>query len=432
MSAFDMETYKRKVESILDGIRPMNDGLEFVMKKLNQNSEDSFATLYYIMKNAGYDLQPGQIPNVANVMESFLMGIVEEAQKAEETVAGFKKYEEAVLKDDVENLPERYTEGYYDYGTNLGRAARFMDDILEEYSKEKQVLDYIHEVQKSFWEIGDAESYMQVILRSDPRMISDFQAVGRMLEPLERELTANFEKLEDIRNRVFETLYDRANAEVEKTFEWLGEHEDAFQMMNLKLHDASYYEWRGLEDDFPLVKKAIDEGVYGRESSPFYEFCEYSYDCFTEWCAEKNIDFHQMQRQVGRTSSFYLHDEGNLVCLSRRDYSIDENDTLGCLVEQFGYSSDSIYLDGNGRLDKEGSMQNMEDAINNIEYLASGALLPEVQKHFADMIEVYEYIKDTKDNQVQYFKDWLEYETERIESDYPEIKGDAEEDREDV
>ena len=86
-------------------------------------------------------------------------------------------------------------------------------------------------------------------------------------------------------------LVVKANEQCERIKDYITENEGMFDSMDLKLHDASFYEYRDMEKDFPLCY-ADNEGRY--EDSYFYRFCEATYDQFTDWCAEEKIDFNKM------------------------------------------------------------------------------------------------------------------------------------------
>ena|GEM_PF-4160102 len=212
-------------------------------------------------------------------------------------------------------------------------------------------------------------------------------------------------------NGVYETLlnkiYDKADAQLEKIRNWFDEHDGAFQSMDLKLHDAFFVD---VKNEFPAVAEYYDED----ESSAFYSFCESTYDQFTEWMAEEKIDWNKMQKHVGRTSSFYLHDEGDGVVLSRHDYSIDFESSISNLFYELGDPYDDIKLTNEGKLDRD---QNFQDNIENLMYLASGSFAEDIEKRYEDMLKVYDYIKDTKEHQVEYFKDWLSEEQNYIMDD---------------
>ena len=99
-------------------------------------------------------------------------------------------------------------------------------------------------------------------------------------------------------------LLVKANEEIKKVVDYLEENEDMFNMMDLKLHNASFYDY---SKDFPLCYKSDENTESGYTN--FYFFCEDSYNMFVEDLKETfNIEFGKMRKQVGGTSKFYLAD----------------------------------------------------------------------------------------------------------------------------
>lgn len=71
---------------------------------------------------------------------------------------------------------------------------------------------------------------------------------------------------------MFEEKIAKANEEIKKVADYLKEHEEAFQSMNLKLYDAFYYFGSDeMKKDFPLTY-ADNEGRNGW--SDFDWFCD--------------------------------------------------------------------------------------------------------------------------------------------------------------
>ena len=52
--------------------------------------------------------------------------------------------------------------------------------------------------------------------------------------------------------REIKELITKANEQLRKIREYITEHKDMFDSLDLKLHDASLYEYRDIEKDFPL------------------------------------------------------------------------------------------------------------------------------------------------------------------------------------
>lgn len=77
-------------------------------------------------------------------------------------------------------------------------------------------------------------------------------------------------------------LVAKANEQCKRIKDYIAENEGMFDSMDLKLHDASFYEYRNMEKEFPLCYADNEECS---ENSYFYRFCNSTYDQFTDWCA---------------------------------------------------------------------------------------------------------------------------------------------------
>lgn len=212
-------------------------------------------------------------------------------------------------------------------------------------------------------------------------------------------------------------MMKKANEQCMRIKNYIIENEDMFSSMNLKLYDASFYECEDMAEDFPLCYADNEERI---ETSYFYRFCEATYDQFTDWCAEEKIDFRTMCHHIGRTSSFYLYDKE---LVQRENGRINWSWTVYNIFYELGYPNyyRLLEFDNEGNVDEEESFKYNEDYYTKEEWIEE--LKPALQyiidemyddfmKEIEDVKKVYEYIKDTKDNQVEYFKEYLEfYET---------------------
>lgn len=208
-------------------------------------------------------------------------------------------------------------------------------------------------------------------------------------------------------------LVAKANEQCKRIKGYITENKGMFNSMNLKLHGASFYEYKDMMKDFPLCY--ADNEEYS-ENSYFYRFCDSTYDQFTDWCAEEKINFRAMCHHIGRTSSFYLYEKK---LIQRVNGKIDWSWTMYNIFNELGYSNyyQLIEFDNEGNVDEEESFKYNEDYYTREEWIEElkPALLYIVNEMYNDFLEefedvkkVYEYIKDTKDNQVEYFKEWLE------------------------
>lgn len=218
---------------------------------------------------------------------------------------------------------------------------------------------------------------------------------------------------------MFEEKIIKANEQIKKVVDYLKEHEEAFKSMNLKLYDVSYYFMNNeMEEKFPLTY-ADNEGRNGW--SDFDWFCDDNYRMFKE-DLEMNfgINFSKMCYYIGRTSSFYLHDD--TIELDRYD-----NTDIDATIENFicEYYNDNYCNIENGTiqideyyLDNE-DIDYSEEIENELDYIISD-LYNDVVNYCKDIITVYEIIKNFKDNQVKYFKEYLECQEERLQEEKEE------------
>lgn len=187
---------------------------------------------------------------------------------------------------------------------------------------------------------------------------------------------------------------DMANKEIQKTLDYLEKNSQVFDMYDLKLHDIQSYIWGKMEKDFPEVGE-------GEAQYLFDLFCQKSYDIFTY-----EYDFDEYRVDVGRTSSFYLQ---NIINQRNEGSYID-------VVAEIIYNQISSHL--NFDFDKRGlielgewEFEHEENTIEDLglvtEYLFDGA-----KSFIEDRLEIADYIISFKENQVKYFKEFIEFELE--------------------
>lgn len=223
-------------------------------------------------------------------------------------------------------------------------------------------------------------------------------------------------------------LVDKANEEIQRIKDWYSEHKAAFDYMDLKLHDVSFYCYEKMKENFPLCYENDKSGEY----SYFYAFCEQEYDSFIEDLKGNfGINFIQDYHfQLGRTSSFYLHDQSIFMLSGHR---INWEYTIYNMIYRGFSSIVSVECDKDGKVDlnktllsfKESeidSEKTIKELFEELKWLAT-KMVSDVTKQFEDMLKVYEYIRDFKGNQVKIFEEWLQY----YEDELAEEKRQAEE-----
>ena len=181
----------------------------------------------------------------------------------------------------------------------------------------------------------------------------------------------------------------KANKELKKVADYLEENKSAWnEQRNLKLYYAAVYDY---SKDFSLVYKN-----YGDDE--FNEFCELEYRYFLEWLDENDIDkniFHY----IGRTSSFYLGGYG---------YS-DIIDIVDDIYSVNGYGFDYINISSDYKITPFEEWKLTDNEVQDeLNYIVTN-LFDDTKAIFEPIIKVASYIDGYKENQVDAFKDYLNY-----------------------
>lgn len=213
---------------------------------------------------------------------------------------------------------------------------------------------------------------------------------------------------------------DLANVEFTKVVNYINENIDMFESMNLKLHYAACLDFT----KYPLCKKYAMEN----NCDLFQDFCNINYEItIQELKGMHSINFHEMQNHIGRTSSFYLYD---FYATYNRSLQIDgmiynfynkyiDNNSFQNLTINF----DDLKLEiefqeydikNNYNYDEE----NMEEISIALDYFIED-FYSDFINHCKDIEIVYKQIKDFKDNQVQYFEDYLQNFEEELQEQIP-------------
>lgn len=191
----------------------------------------------------------------------------------------------------------------------------------------------------------------------------------------------DIKKIEEVKNKI-------AN--------YISEHENMFDYMDLKMHEASYW----------VCDNAEDYGFTDDEAGDiFYTWCEFLYADFVYDLKENyGIDFNKMYYQLGRTSAFYLYDKRVITIGLELTTNVDS--VIDYMLE-YNFSAyatlDDIYNDD--YTDKEELTDYIiNDCYNNF-------------MEWCKPIEiVYDYIKAAKDCQVSWIEEEFRYRKE--EADY--------------
>lgn len=200
-------------------------------------------------------------------------------------------------------------------------------------------------------------------------------------------------------------LIKKANEELKRLMKWFEDNKDAFNYMDLKLHDVQSYNWREGPEEYPLPYEENED------YDLFYRFADISYDQFIEDLREDGIKFEP--KHIGTTSKFYLHDNDIIEFTGRYRDEFNWEYMLYNLVNRYGYNDVVPDITANGSIDENDKY--LEDCEANLKYIAEEMYKEITEYYFGDVIKIYDYIKDFKENQVQYYKEWLEELTDEIE-----------------
>jgi hypothetical protein len=198
-----------------------------------------------------------------------------------------------------------------------------------------------------------------------------------------------------IKNIDFLFMIDKANKELKKVHEFLTSLNDTLlQPTNLKLYDVFF---------------SCDD------TEQFYSFCENSFEEFEEYIKDQtNTNFNKLVHYIGRTSKFYcLSNELYNNIITERD-NIILPDTIFNLFNNIFCYDNLLNFDKNGYIDTIQLLEDVtkydldkSDTVNYLKYIINGDFLTELKALFSDCFIVYDYIKDFKENQEEYFNDFV-------------------------
>lgn len=197
---------------------------------------------------------------------------------------------------------------------------------------------------------------------------------------------------------IFQSAKRLLQKELDKCFKLLKDNEEKWNCyMDLKLHYAST---ENVDFEHYDAKITFDNEVQSRW---FYTFCDDMLEQFlNDLMTVKGIDFNELKDNIGRTSSFYLGKLHN-----------NEKDKYSCALTEASYEFNITNLefneDENGIhfIDNDLSgYEDIEDTVNGMLALVE-TMYDDLKDKLDEIIYVYDYIKDFKDNQVEYFKDYV-------------------------
>lgn len=198
---------------------------------------------------------------------------------------------------------------------------------------------------------------------------------------------------------IFQSAKRLLQKELDKCFKLLKDNEEKWNdYMDLKLHYACT---ENVDFEHYDAKITFDNEVQSRW---FYTFCDDMFEQFlNDLMTVKGIDFKDISDYIGRTSSFYLgklhNTEKDKYCCALTEASYEFSMTN----LEFNEDENGIHFIDN---DLSGYEEDIEDTVNGMLALVE-TMYDDLKDKLDEIIYVYDYIKDFKDNQVEYFKDYV-------------------------
>lgn len=200
---------------------------------------------------------------------------------------------------------------------------------------------------------------------------------------------------------IFQSAKRLLQKELDKCFKLLKDNEEKWNCyMDLKLHYAST---ENVDFEHYDAKITFDNEVQSRW---FYTFCDDMLEQFlNDLMTVKGIDFNELKDNIGRTSSFYLgklhNTEKDKYCCALTEASYEFATYYGDELT-FSENENGIYLTISDNIADERIEETVNDMLEMTEVIYS-----DLKDKLDEIIYVYDYIKDFKDNQVEYFKDYV-------------------------
>lgn len=200
---------------------------------------------------------------------------------------------------------------------------------------------------------------------------------------------------------IFQSAKRLLQKELDKCFKLLKDNEEKWNCyMDLKLHYAST---ENVDFEHYDAKITFDNEVQSRW---FYTFCDDMLEQFlNDLMTIKGIDFNELKDNIGRTSSFYLGKLHNT-----------EKDKYSCALTKASYEFATYYGDELTFSENENGIyltisddiadERIEETVNDMLEMTE-VIYSDLKNKLDEIIYVYDYIKDFKDNQVEYFKDYV-------------------------
>lgn len=203
-----------------------------------------------------------------------------------------------------------------------------------------------------------------------------------------------------VNSYIFQSAKRLLEKELDKCSKLLKDNEEKWNnYIDLKLHYAST-----TNVDFEHYDAIIsfDSEAQNRW---FNTFCDDMFEQFDYDLKEKGIDFSELKNPIGRTSSFYL---GNL-CNNNKD-------KLTCALAEASYdfatyAGDELIFTEDEKgihltISDDIADERIEETVSDMLEMTE-AIYSDLKNKLDEIIYVYDYIKEFKDNQVENFKEYV-------------------------
>lgn len=218
-----------------------------------------------------------------------------------------------------------------------------------------------------------------------------------------------------VTRKEIEELVVKAQKEIDRVIDYVVDNDDMFSIMDLKMHDAFCYSFDANEE-YPFIEDATEE---------FYNWCEETYYvCNDDLRFEFGCDISDLCHHIGRTSQFYLLLDTRYAKYGIIHEVLENIDNISIEWLEFD-ENNQITIDFDNL---EDNYVCIEDVYNNLvdelELIIDGEVYNALIKKLTDdgIISFYNTLSNLKENQVEIFKEYLEYRNNELKEEAEDIK----------
>lgn len=223
-------------------------------------------------------------------------------------------------------------------------------------------------------------------------------SICKINTPLKEDINMNIELT--VNSYIFQSAKRLLEKELEKCSKLLMENEEKWNSyIDLKLH---YANTTNVDFEHYDAKISFDSEAQNRW---FNTFCVDMFEEFDYNLKEKGIDFEELKHHIGSTSKFYL---GKL-------YNNNRDKLIYALVEasyDFAtYGGDELIFTEDEKgihltISDNVTDERIEETVNDMLEMTE-TIYSDLKDKLDEIIYVYDYIEEFKDNQVENFKEYV-------------------------